>query len=155
MKFFIRSINFDFGEQLSKDDREQTTQDALGLVELSISKKCRDLHLDRSEILNDNSKIEEILIEHLSTEAGYPITSIDYIKLVNIFCKPELLKDDNFRFERNHNKNIVDVKVNNKLDQKLESELIVTVADIEEDDDELFLQVYKVPYDLHNCIELA
>ena len=32
MKFLIRSIVFDFGEQLSKDDREQTTQDALGLV---------------------------------------------------------------------------------------------------------------------------
>lgn len=145
MKFLIRSINFDFGEQLSKDDKEQTTQDALGLVELPISK----------EILNDNSKIKEILIEHLSTEAGYPITSIEYIKLINIFCKSELLKDDNFRFERNHNKNIIDVKVNNKLDQKLESELVVTVADIEEDDDELFLQVYKVPYELHNCIELA
>ena len=143
MKFLIRSIVFDFGEQLSKDDREQTTQDALGLVELSISK----------EILNDNSKIKEILIEHLSTETGYPITSIEYIKLINIFCKSELLKDANFRFERNHNKNII--TLNTKLSLKPPHELIVTVADIEEDDDELFLQVYKIPYELHNCIELA
>tara|TARA_B100001996_G_C18110312_1_gene380980 strand:- start:32 stop:463 length:432 start_codon:yes stop_codon:yes gene_type:complete len=143
MKFLIRSIVFDFGEQLSQDDREQTTQDALGLVELPISK----------EILNDNSKIKEILIENLSTEAGYPITSIEYIKLINIFCKSELLKDDNFRFERNHNKNII--TLNTKLNLKPPHELIVTVADIEEDDDELFLQIYKIPYELHNCIELA
>tara|TARA_B100001996_G_scaffold250358_1_gene194120 strand:+ start:365 stop:802 length:438 start_codon:yes stop_codon:yes gene_type:complete len=145
MKFLIRSIVFDFGEQLSKGDREQTTQDALGLVELSISK----------EILNDNSKIKETLIEHLSNESGYPIMSIEYIKLINVSCKPELLKDDNFRFERNHNKNIIDVVLNNEFDPIFESELVLTVADIEEDDDELFLQFYKIPYELHNSIELA
>ena len=52
-------------------------------------------------------------------------------------------------------KDFLDVVLNNEFDPIFESELVLTVADIEEDDDELFLQVYKIPYELHNCIELA